>query len=67
MIAILQPFVPHYREDFFSGLQNQFNVQLYCYERDSAIARHKFNKSSISVNKISSFFNNLSKSNFASP
>ncbi len=34
MIAILQPFIPHYREQFFNQLRQQAPFDMYCYEAD---------------------------------
>ena len=33
MISILQPHIPHYREDFFKGLNDKDGVEIYCYEK----------------------------------
>jgi glycosyltransferase involved in cell wall biosynthesis len=32
MIAILQPYIPHYREQFFNRLRQRAPFDLYCYE-----------------------------------
>jgi len=34
MIAILQPFIPHYREQFFNQLRQQAPFDLYCYQTE---------------------------------
>ncbi|MGC4036272.1 MAG: glycosyltransferase [Chitinophagaceae bacterium] len=52
MIAILQPFVPHYREDFFNGLIDRLETDIYCYETSSEISRNKFRKGDINVKQI---------------
>ncbi|TXJ23440.1 MAG: glycosyltransferase [Chitinophagaceae bacterium] len=40
MVAILQPHIPHYREDFFKGLQQRQACDIFCYE-DSENARNE--------------------------
>ncbi|GAA0543962.1 glycosyltransferase [Chitinophaga japonensis] len=40
MIAILQPFIPHYREQFFNQLQQKAAFDLYCYEADKLGKQH---------------------------
>lgn len=54
MVAILQPHIPHYREDFFKGLQEEIPCDLFCYENSAEIDRAKFHAASIQVNRISS-------------
>lgn len=41
MIAILQPFIPHYREQFFNQLQQKAAFDLYCYEGNQ-LSRNNF-------------------------
>ncbi|WP_440132887.1 glycosyltransferase [Chitinophaga sancti] len=42
MIAILQPYIPHYREEFFDMLQEQLPMDLYCYEKQAEIGKDHF-------------------------
>lgn len=42
MIAILQPFVPHYREKFFNGLHEQMKFDLYCYQDTDKLKQQHF-------------------------
>ncbi|WP_176013737.1 glycosyltransferase [Victivallis sp. Marseille-Q1083] len=34
-IAIIQPLIPHYRQEFFSGIRKVYNTDLYCFESTS--------------------------------
>lgn len=43
MIAILQPHIPHYREEFFLGIQNRFDFDLFCYQDDKIVKANNFN------------------------
>lgn len=42
MIAILQPIIPHYREAFFKGIQDKFQLNLFCYESINDISAKSF-------------------------
>jgi len=46
MISILQPLIPHYREDFFKGLNNKYGIKVYCYEKEATL--QGFNQSNFS-------------------
>lgn len=35
-IAILQPLIPHYRENFFKGIADKYPTAIYCYDNKSA-------------------------------
>lgn len=48
-IAILQPFIPHYREDFFKGVSQEIETDLYCFEKSNKISKQNFNLSSLQV------------------
>ena len=54
MIAILQPHIPHYREEFFKGLQKEVPCDLFCYENPEEIGRAKFHAASVQVSRIRS-------------
>ncbi|MFD2965381.1 MULTISPECIES: glycosyltransferase [Olivibacter] len=55
-IAILQPLVPHYREEFFEQLSQQFDVDIYCYETQKKSDSANFSvTNNISVKYIKSF------------
>ncbi len=42
MIAILQPIIPHYREDFFKGIQKTIPCEIYVYEKQSSALNANF-------------------------
>jgi glycosyltransferase involved in cell wall biosynthesis len=42
MIAILQPYIPHYREEFFNTFRQQLPTDLYCYEQQEEISKNAF-------------------------
>lgn len=42
MLAILQPFIPHYRNDFFKGLHAEINTDIFCYENKKRIKGESF-------------------------
>lgn len=52
MISILQPFVPHYREEFFFSLQKEIGIQLFCYESKNGIRNSNFMSSDFLASKI---------------
>lgn len=52
MVAILQPHIPHYREDFFARLNNEVGCSLFCYEVPEESKRAKFHAASNGTNRI---------------
>ncbi len=52
MIAILQPIVPHYRENFFKILYEKTACDVYTYEREKTAIKENFNISSFRAKKI---------------
>ncbi|MDD2199877.1 MAG: glycosyltransferase [Bacteroidales bacterium] len=46
MIAIVQPFIPHYREAFFIGLSEKFNIDIYCFDNNK-LNKDNFKKSTV--------------------
>lgn len=52
MIAILQPFIPHYRKDFFLGLKEKFNLDLFCYNKAKKATNSNFNLIKINEKEI---------------
>ncbi|MCG2618080.1 glycosyltransferase [Terrimonas sp. NA20] len=54
MIAILQPFIPHYREDFFTGLGSHESCDVFVYDKKEA-DKSNFRQSGIATKKIASF------------
>jgi len=50
-IAILQPHIPHYREEFFAKISNQYNTDIFCYNLNASRNQH-FEAASIQVNSI---------------
>ncbi len=51
MITILQPHIPHYREDFFIELSKKWRLNLFCYDV-SASKSDNFSSANIPVKKI---------------
>lgn len=54
MIGVLQPFIPHYREDFFKGLDNEVGCEVYCYENREKTIRANYNHADIHSYQIAS-------------
>lgn len=54
-VAILQPYIPHYREDFFKGIQSQFQCDLFCYENQDYLMKNNFNDAKIQIKALKSF------------
>lgn len=52
-VALLNPLVPHYREEFFKQLATHIDLDIYIYEGGSEYAN--FNVSDLQVKKIKSF------------
>lgn len=52
MIAILQPFIPHYREEFFTGLGRKTAIDIYCYENQDDIGREHFHQARVMIRPI---------------
>ncbi|MBN7816355.1 glycosyltransferase [Algoriphagus pacificus] len=51
MISILQPHVPHYREEFFAGIGRFNRINIYCYNLKEAKSENFF-PSNLKVKKI---------------
>jgi glycosyltransferase involved in cell wall biosynthesis len=51
-VAILQPFIPHYREDFFKGLGEKLKCEIYCYEKKEDLKKHNFQHADIKTTYI---------------
>jgi glycosyltransferase involved in cell wall biosynthesis len=49
MIAILQPYIPHYREEFFNRLREQLPMDLYCYEQQGDISKNHFKEANTGI------------------
>ncbi|WP_343671616.1 glycosyltransferase [Chitinophaga sp.] len=49
MIGILQPYIPHYREEFFNMLREQLPMDLYCYEKQADIGKHHFKEGNTGI------------------
>lgn len=54
MIAILQPYVPHYREDFFKKIGSVVSYDLICYEDTKTFKSNHFKNADIKVKYIRS-------------
>lgn len=52
MILILQPFIPHYRENFFLELSIQSKMKIFCYQSIEDSKVNNFKSSSIDFCKI---------------
>lgn len=55
MIAILQPFIPHYREEFFNKLNADFEIDVFTIIKNDKIVLKGFNKSSIEIKHLKNF------------
>jgi hypothetical protein len=55
MVAILQPFIPDYREEFFNGLGQMTDLDIYCYSDPNNIQKHHFKKAHITFKSIRSW------------
>jgi glycosyltransferase involved in cell wall biosynthesis len=53
-IAVIQPIIPSYREDFFKILKESLNVDIYVYENHDSIKDQHFNISNIPVKQLKS-------------
>lgn len=54
MISFLQPFIPHYRQDFFNELNKSCPLKVYCYENQDEVANNNFHSSSTPYLKVKS-------------
>ncbi len=54
-IQILQPHIPHYREEFFKKLSERVSTKVYCYNSDTEIATSDFEKGNFITNKIDTY------------
>jgi glycosyltransferase involved in cell wall biosynthesis len=54
-IALLHPYILHYREEFFKTIQIENKIDIYCYESNDNIKKSNFAKSSIETTEIGSF------------
>lgn len=54
-IGILQPLIPHYREEFFKGLNKAFDIDLYIYQKQKDIEKDKFENSMLGSKYLNSF------------
>lgn len=42
MIAFLQPHIPNYRQDFFEGINNKLEIDIYCYDNPGKVKNNEF-------------------------
>ncbi|WP_439583472.1 glycosyltransferase [Dyadobacter bucti] len=54
MVAILHPYILHYREDFFKGIGKMFPLNIYCYEDQKEIGKANFKEAQLDVIQIKS-------------
>lgn len=52
---ILQPFVPHYRQEFFEKISEKCNISIYCYSNKNAFLNQNFEQSSFNTLAIKSY------------
>jgi len=52
-ILILQPFIPHYREEFFELLNSKKTLDVFCYEKSAKMESNNFKKSSFKTSYLS--------------
>jgi glycosyltransferase involved in cell wall biosynthesis len=50
--AILQPLIPNYRTDFFKGINDKFQCDIFVYQNDKSSQSLNFNISDFKVKKI---------------
>jgi glycosyltransferase involved in cell wall biosynthesis len=55
MIAILQPYVPHYREEFFNSFREQMPTELYCYEKQDRMKQDHFKEAKTGIIQLGAF------------
>ena len=55
MIAIVQPFIPDYREEFFMGLKSELQVEIFTFEKGSRVKSRGFRQSTIKTKHLSYF------------
>jgi glycosyltransferase involved in cell wall biosynthesis len=48
-IGILQPHIPHYREDFFKGIQKANDCQVLCYQDEIHAKNNNFKNADIKI------------------
>ena len=66
-VSIIQPFIPHYREEFFLNLSNKIGFDLFCVEKVNSSDAFNLSKridfNQLAVFKIGSMilFNPFSK------
>lgn len=53
MITILQPHIPHYREEFFKGISQKNNVEIFCYNLERS-NRDGFQNANLNVHGLNS-------------
>jgi glycosyltransferase involved in cell wall biosynthesis len=54
-ILILQPHIPHYREEFFKKISEKKSVGVYCYNSDNDISDNDFQKGNFVTNIIKTY------------
>lgn len=52
MIAILQPHIPHYREDFFAQLAEKVGCAIFCYNSEGEVKKQNFKEAVIFTKHI---------------
>ena len=52
MLAILQPFIPDYREGFFQRIRQGINLDLFCYEKKVELLKENFAAAKVPVKQI---------------
>jgi hypothetical protein len=52
MIVILQPLIPHYREDFWKGINSYRSSYIYIYQKNARVNKNKFNIGGIEAKYI---------------
>lgn len=55
MIGLLHPYVLDYREDFFKGLKEEFELDIFCYEPPQDVKKFSHKKSLIEVDYVHSW------------
>jgi len=53
-LAILQPLIPHYREDFFKRLNKEFDIDLFVYTNQNVVEKDNFKNATLAYSKLGS-------------
>ncbi|WP_372948075.1 glycosyltransferase [Mariniphaga sp.] len=55
MIAIIQPFIPHYRDEFFKGLVSELPVEIFTLVNNTKVESRGYKKSRLNTKHLKNF------------